>query len=532
MRRRGWIIGAALSAVAAVTVTVGVTDFASGADDATETVFVPVTPCRLVDTRPGDDQVGPRTGTIGPGQTVDFGARGSDDAESVCDLPDTATVIATNTTAVAPTERTFVTLFPADVDNPGTSNLNVVAGASPTPNAVNVPLSSDGRFSVFNAAGEVHVIIDVNGYYRPSTSVGATGPAGPTGPAGTPGAPGAAGATGPQGPAGPTNCLDDDSILSQRWDLDPCRETSIPTSIAMPDEIQVAGGRVFVSARGASEITVFDRVTGAEVGTIPGWRDVGDLAYDGTHLLVLEFGDFSVNGSITRIDPATLSTVGSPIDLGVGNHREMAVGDGVVYVSSSRIEIADLTTGAVTTMTGIPLTAAPEFDQIVFTGDALFAHDFAPVSGMPQLYRFDAGTNTYDTHFDTALTGPYSDLLFNGEYVFGGRSNAVYLINPANAEFYNRVTLASGETDSLELAAISISPGNAGQFAFDGKSLYVTTDQSTLLALDTTALQQEGTVVLPPNPQVVVTPGPVFFDGRNVWTADDDTGLLLKHRPH
>lgn len=165
----------------------------SGADSADETVFVPVTPCRLVDTRPGDDNVGPRNTRIGPDESVVFNAHGTGDADSTCDIPTTATAIAANAVAIAPTARGFLTLFPGDVPNPGTANLNFVAGQAPTPNAAVVPLAADGSFTAFNAFGDVHLVIDVNGYYQPSSSIGGVGPAGPAGP------------EGPVGPAGPTS---------------------------------------------------------------------------------------------------------------------------------------------------------------------------------------------------------------------------------------------------------------------------------------------------------------------------------------
>jgi len=86
---------------------------------------------------------------------------------------------------------------------------------------------------VFNYAGTVHVIIDINGYYQPSSSIGATGPQGPEGPegpegpkgdTGLTGAKGDTGLTGPKGdpgPAGPVNRISDDQIVLLQWYQDP-----------------------------------------------------------------------------------------------------------------------------------------------------------------------------------------------------------------------------------------------------------------------------------------------------------------------
>lgn len=136
-----------------------------GADSTDETVFVPITPCRLVDTRPGDLNIGPRDGKIGADESVLFTAWGSGDAGSICDIPESATAIATNAVAISPTERSVLTLYPGGVDKPGTANLNFVAGQAPTPNAANAPLGADGTFNVFNAFGVVHLVIDVNGHF-------------------------------------------------------------------------------------------------------------------------------------------------------------------------------------------------------------------------------------------------------------------------------------------------------------------------------------------------------------------------------
>ena len=77
---------------------------------------------------------------------------------------------------------------------------------------------------MFNYAGTVHVIIDINDYYQPSSSIGATGPQGPEGPEGPEGPKGDTGLTGPKGdpgPAGPVNRISDDQIVLLQWYQDP-----------------------------------------------------------------------------------------------------------------------------------------------------------------------------------------------------------------------------------------------------------------------------------------------------------------------
>ena len=202
---RWWGLGVA-GAVTAVAVTGSLV--ATGAGSATETVFVPVAPCRLIDTRPdvpGSEptNVGPRNTPIGENIPVTFTAWGTGDADSTCNIPISATAISTNTTIISPTAASYLTLYPADVGSPpNASNLNYVAGQAPTPNAVTTPLSPTGQFNVFNRYGAVHVIVDINGYYQPSTSIGATGPQGDPGPKGDQGDPGTNGDQGDPGPKG------------------------------------------------------------------------------------------------------------------------------------------------------------------------------------------------------------------------------------------------------------------------------------------------------------------------------------------
>ena len=200
---------AVTAVVSALLAGIGVRAVSNSSSEATETVFVPMSPCRLVDTRSGHENVGPRSTPIPADSEVRFHAFDGDDGDSTCQIPSTAKAIATNAVVAWPTARTYVALYPGDEANPGTANINVVAGQAPTPNAANISLAVDGSFNVYNAFGTVDIIIDVNGYYQPGTALAATvvegepGPQGQTGATGPAGADGATGPTGETGPAGP-----------------------------------------------------------------------------------------------------------------------------------------------------------------------------------------------------------------------------------------------------------------------------------------------------------------------------------------
>lgn len=125
-------------------------------------VFVSITPCRLFDMRPSPDTVGSRSTPMTPAETVTQPVTGTN---GMCTIPADATGVAMNVTAVGGTAPSFLTIWPADADQPLASNLNWVPGTPPTPNKVDVRLSSDGRINLFNNAGTVSVFADVVGYY-------------------------------------------------------------------------------------------------------------------------------------------------------------------------------------------------------------------------------------------------------------------------------------------------------------------------------------------------------------------------------
>ncbi len=125
-------------------------------------VFVPITPCRLMDTRPGLANVGSKASPLGPGETFTLVARGP---QGNCNLPSDAVGLAMNVVAISGTAGSYLTVFPAGSSLPLASNLNWVAGQPPTPNKVDVGLSAAGAVSFYNSAGSVDIAGDVMGYY-------------------------------------------------------------------------------------------------------------------------------------------------------------------------------------------------------------------------------------------------------------------------------------------------------------------------------------------------------------------------------
>lgn len=130
-----------------------------------QSTFVPVEPCRLFDSRPGEPPLGGRKAPIGPGAVNTVTQQVTGDVGE-CSVPAAAVGVAMNVTIVKPTAPSFLRLFPADQTTSTGSSLNWVAGQAPTPNKVDVKLSADGKLKLYNNAGTVDVLADVVGYYQ------------------------------------------------------------------------------------------------------------------------------------------------------------------------------------------------------------------------------------------------------------------------------------------------------------------------------------------------------------------------------
>ena len=97
----------------ALAVSIGGVGFVQAAGG-TASVFTPVEPCRLIDTRAATN-VGPRSTPLGANETATFSAAGTN---GNCVLPTGLTGLSANVTAVGATSDTFLTLFPADGADP------------------------------------------------------------------------------------------------------------------------------------------------------------------------------------------------------------------------------------------------------------------------------------------------------------------------------------------------------------------------------------------------------------------------------
>ena len=116
--------------------------------------FTGTAPTRVLDTRV---PIGaPTAAKLGAGATMTLTVPG---------LPAGATAVALNVTVTNPTAGSYLSVYPGGAAQPNASNLNYVAGQT-IPNMVVVPVGPGGTVTLFNAAGLVHVIADLIGYYN------------------------------------------------------------------------------------------------------------------------------------------------------------------------------------------------------------------------------------------------------------------------------------------------------------------------------------------------------------------------------
>jgi hypothetical protein len=136
-------------------------------------VFIAMTPCRLVDTRPEQG----KTGAWGPPSLTGFSQRDFPiPTNPTCGIPAGAQAYSLNFT-VTPGGGpvSFLSAWPTGTAYPGVSTLNDPQGVT-IANAAIVPAGTNGSITV--VTGEpTHLIIDINGYYVLPNAVPMTGTA-------------------------------------------------------------------------------------------------------------------------------------------------------------------------------------------------------------------------------------------------------------------------------------------------------------------------------------------------------------------
>jgi hypothetical protein len=125
--------------------------------------FVPLSPCRIADTR---NPIGPFGGPlIASKASRDFVIR------STCGIPATAQAYSLNVTAVPTRTLGYLTIWPSGQPQPAVSTLNSLDGRIKAA-AVIVAAGNGGNVTIY-ASDASNVVIDINGYFVPATDPGA-----------------------------------------------------------------------------------------------------------------------------------------------------------------------------------------------------------------------------------------------------------------------------------------------------------------------------------------------------------------------
>ncbi len=118
--------------------------------------FVPVTPCRVIDTRSPE-------GPFGGPTMVGDSSRAFPVPQSGCGIPATAQAYSLNVTVVPKGSLSYLSLWPTGQTKPLVSTLNSFGGIV-VANAAVVPAGAGGAISIY-VTNPTDVIVDINGYF-------------------------------------------------------------------------------------------------------------------------------------------------------------------------------------------------------------------------------------------------------------------------------------------------------------------------------------------------------------------------------
>jgi len=138
---------------------------AAAVTETPELLFVPVAPCRIVDTRvAGGKMASGAVRSYYVGGTTGFAPQGG--TSGGCGIPEGAKALSETVVAVSPSAGGYLKSWAAGGAEPGSSMLNYQKGAVVS-TGTTVPLRSGAGtdLTVKNAGGSTHLVIDVNGYY-------------------------------------------------------------------------------------------------------------------------------------------------------------------------------------------------------------------------------------------------------------------------------------------------------------------------------------------------------------------------------
>jgi outer membrane protein assembly factor BamB len=129
--------------------------FTDATTGGTGSLFTPVAPLRILDTRNGT--------AVGANQSIAVQVAGKAGVPSMA-APTPPKAVVLNVTAIGPSGAGYLTAWPDALARPTTSDLNFVAGQT-VPNLVIVQVGATGKIDIYNAFGSTNVAVDVMGWY-------------------------------------------------------------------------------------------------------------------------------------------------------------------------------------------------------------------------------------------------------------------------------------------------------------------------------------------------------------------------------
>ena len=118
--------------------------------------FTPLSPERILDTR---SPLGGRQGVLGPSQELTLVVRGK------AGISSTAKAVMVTITAVDASAPTYLTAWPSGEARPNASVLNPMPDR-PSSTQITAKVGADGAVRFYNAAGTVHLLVDVAGSFE------------------------------------------------------------------------------------------------------------------------------------------------------------------------------------------------------------------------------------------------------------------------------------------------------------------------------------------------------------------------------
>jgi hypothetical protein len=138
---------------------------------AADGLFNSLVPARVLDTRDGTG-IGGTAAKVAAGTSIDLKVTGAGGVPATG--VEAVVLNLTATDATAPGTGSYVIAWPTGATRPFASNVNVVAGQT-VPNRVVVKVGTGGKVSLYNAAGSVDLVADVNGWFTDGTTSNAAG---------------------------------------------------------------------------------------------------------------------------------------------------------------------------------------------------------------------------------------------------------------------------------------------------------------------------------------------------------------------